>query len=466
MLAQRRIATEHGKVGMPMPFDSHNCYLDTPFEFVQKTAVTHLNLVIGDKSTLDDSSKYVQTIYRSLVYRKLHFCLMLFGYPCLLTRRLALQGIKLNPQISQYHKIFLSLASPIVSPNPDDFNWQLDDLADWVIGSDQYKSWNNQPAMGVLHIKGSLNMRLISEKLYTRFLNEHMSRNVCFFAFRKHDDRFNTAGAMIASLISQLVSRYQTFGGAGEICGMLVAQRSWCERDLVQLFESFFDEFFMPCPVFMIACLDECNETYHQFVQLLKEIDTTSEREFKFIVTTTNGVDESLNDVVSSWVTTGIQDFEKEENRRRANTTEAIHGVELNRLIQKKPTYRYFLGDIREILAKCGDNHQLGHLMVDCLANHGPSDSQSEIRKVLESLSSATPQAAIEAIFISFGSREKRARDMFSWIKYTFEPPTVQELAIAMKLEDGVSDEGIDDIDVDEIRGDIMIRARLLLFRI
>ncbi|KAM0514887.1 hypothetical protein ACHAPE_006563, partial [Trichoderma viride] len=444
MLAQSRIATKHGKVGMPMPFDSHNCHLDTPFEFLQKTAITHLNLVNGDKFASDDNSKYVQAIHGKLGKTPYH--------------------IKLNANISQFHKILLSLAPPIVPPNPDDFKWQLNDLADWVIGSDQYKSWNNQPAMGVLHIKGSPNMRLVSEKLYTQFLDERISRNVCFFAFRKNDDRFNTAGAMLASLICQLVSRFRTFGGAGEALTMLVAQRSWCERDLVQLFESFFDDIFIPFTVFMIACLDECNETNDQFLQLLKEIGAASEKKFRFIFTTTNDTDKSLEDVVSSWFTIDIQDFEKTGTGMRGSTMESIYSIELNRLTQKKPTYHYFLGDIKDILTKCGDNHQLGHLMVDWLANYGPSGSQSGIRKALESLSSATPQAIAEAIFVSFGSREKRARDMFSWIRYTFEPPTVQELAIAMELEDGVSDEGIDDIDVDEIRGDTMKFGRVFSF--
>lgn len=343
-----------------------------------------------------------------------------------------------------------------VPPNPDDFGWQLNDLADWVIGSDQYKSWNNQPAMSVLHVKGLLNMRLISEKLRTRFLDEHISRNICFFAFQRTDDRFNTAGVMLASLICQLVSRSQTFGTAEDVVRMLVIQRSWCERDLVQLFESLLDSYFIPFTVFVIACLDECNETYHQFLQLLKEIGITSEKKFKFIFTTTDGVDKSLEDIVSSWFTIDIQDFAKGGKRIQGITTESVYGVELNRLTQKKPIYRYFSENIREILTKCDDNHQLGHLMVDWLANYGPSGPQSEIRKALESLSSATPQAIIETIFISFGNREKRARDILSWIKYTFESPTMRELAIARKLEDGVGDEGLEDIDVDEIRGDIM----------
>ncbi|UKZ63232.1 uncharacterized protein TrAtP1_004461 [Trichoderma atroviride] len=292
------------------------------------------------------------------------------------------------------------------------------------MGSDQYKLWNSQPAMGVLHIKASLNTRLISEKLYARLLDERNSGNVYFFAFRRNDDRFNTAGAMLASLICQLVSKCQTFGGADEALKMLVAQRSWCEGDLVRLFESFFDSLYIPFAVFVIACLDECNETCHQFLRLLRDIDATLERKFKFIFTTAKGVDKSLQD--------GDTGF-----RGRGSQT--------------KPTYRFFLEDIREILTDCGDNHQLGLLMVDWLANYGPSGSQSGIRKTLKSLSSATPRAVIDTVVISFGNREKRAREMLSWVKYTFESLTIRELAIAMKLEDGVGDE-----DIDEIRSDIL----------
>ncbi|KAK1250181.1 hypothetical protein MKX08_010184 [Trichoderma sp. CBMAI-0020] len=359
ILAQSNIAIKRGNVRTPMPFDPHNCRLDTSFELVQKTAITHRNLVNGDKSTSDDNSNDAQAIHDNLA-TPFH--------------------IKFKARISQLHKILLSLAPPIVPPNPDAFGWQLNELADRVMGSDQYKLWNSQPAMGVLHVKASLNTRLISEKLFSQLLDEHVSRNVYFFAFRRNDGRFNTAG----------------------------------------------------------------------------NIDATSEKKFKFIFTTANEVDKSLQDIASSWVTMETEDPEEGGVRIWGSTMESIYGAELSRLTKKKPRYRFFLEDIREILTDCGDNHQLGLVMVDWLANYGPSGSQSGIRQTLESLSSATPRAVIDTVVISFGNREKRAREMLSWIKYTFESPTMRELAIAMRLEDGVGDEDVHDIDFDEVRGDIL----------
>ncbi|KAL6831423.1 ankyrin repeat-containing domain protein [Trichoderma sp. SZMC 28015] len=419
-------------------------YLDIPFEYVATTSISHLDLVVGDETAIGHTDNFVRAIRDRLNK---------FPY-----------YVGIRRDIAQYQKILLALSPPIIPPNPNTLGSRHHDLADCITGTDRYNKWIKQPGMSVLNIEGPANMRLTSENLFIRLSKDSVSRNILYFAFRRHDHRFNTVGAMLTSLLSQLISRHQSLGNCGEAMKMLFLQRAWSQKDLLQLFDTFHGSSIVAPTIFFIACLDECDESYHQFLELLKELESISEKSFKFIITTSIGSRSQLKRAVSCWPVINLLDITSNNNRERLESLDQIYDVELKRLFGKKPVYHDFRQRVLDILANCGNDYDLGLLIIRWLANNRQADTRARAAALLKSLSNPTPQAVLETILSSFESRQTRALNIISWITFAFEPPTLGELAVAVKMADEAEEDDLHDIEFDDFHNDILQFGQIFFF--
>ena len=304
-------------------------------------------------------------------------------------------------------------------------------------------------------------MVLKSQEVFRHLQGQLILRNILYFEFKRHDSRFNNLLAMLASFIAQIVSRCQVGDIIKIAFEMLTAHRAWTFHDLLQLFEVLQDSDEMKPMVYMIACVDQCNESQSALLEQLLSLREITEKGQKFIIT--SGTDESLRDKLSPWPAVNMDEFPTEGKKIWTATFDSTYSFLLRHLFDAKPIFAKFEATVRDILHECGLDYRLGHLVLRWFIDAKQKTTKAGIQKTLESLSPITPKSVLETILSSFDIKDQtRAHSLLLWVKCAFQPLTIWELGIALKLADEFGEDDLEDIDYDELRENLRQFGRVL----
>jgi len=355
-------------------------------------------------------------------------------------------------------KTFLSMSPPSLPAKWSQFTWQPYDFSDFVLGQDKYKAWDRRRSSGVLHIRGTLMMRLFSDKFWdcrlSFFLDTPYEKDLAYFAFSRADSRFNSVDKLLTFMITNIVSRNEHMPEVVLIYDMLTKQRAWTTRDLVQTFRSCYDTPDLRPMSFMVACLEDCDDSIHVLLDLIKELHDLSEKQFRFIFTTTAGANKQIDEALARWPVIDLAEFTKSGDEWTFDS-DRRHGSWLKLLYEKKPIYARFRGEINNLLSQWGPDDIVGDMVPPWLHDYGPDATKDSVRKTLSAVKGIDFPSLVDLIKDSFGDRRTRALSIISWVKHAFEPLTIFELGVAVELSEGAAEEDIDDIFLDEIARDV-----------
>ncbi|KAK0655664.1 ankyrin repeat-containing domain protein [Cercophora newfieldiana] len=434
--------------GMALPWKVLQCYYVLPYEYSKETSIPHLELANGDAAAEYDWDKFTDSIRTKLGV-----------FPYYITPL---------SSVAQIQKTFLSMSPPALPPISQDFGWQPYSFDRWICDTVQYQDWQKQRALSILHIRGASQMRLRSDKFWQWILydveDEAIQRNIAYFAFNRNDARFNTVERLLSFMIASIVGRNQSLDAIRPIYDMIRNQRAWTTKDLVQTFLACHDSPEIRPMTFMIACLEECDESVFLPLKLFAGLSSMSEKPFKFILTSTTGVNERLDKELASWPTVDLEEYPK-TGEEWPNSYEGRYSFDLGRLKEKKPVYAHLEGQLKEWLAQFGPEDRLGDFIVRWLVNGKQDSSRSGVKKTLAALATPTFESFLEVIFATFGPREKRARDLLTWTTFAFEPLTTFELGIGVELSQDATEEDVEDIFFDDIQDDIRQFSLLFAYR-
>ena len=313
-------------------------------------------------------------------------------------------------------------------------------------------------------------MRLASEKLWEWILYdigdiaEPRNRATAFFAFNREDARFRTVEQLAGFMIANIVARNQQVEEIRPIYDMLLAQRAWTAQDLLQAFFSCHGTPTLRPMAFMIACLEECDDSIYQLLDLIAKLSSLSERPFRFILTSTSGVEDRLNRELVKWPTIDIATFQR-GGWEWSLSFDSRYGLDMRLLLEKKPVYAHFATELRDLLGRFGPDDRLGDLILRWLIHGKQNNSRAGVKRTLAAIPSLTYDSFLEMVVASFGVREKRARDVLKWVTFAYEPLTTFELGIGVELSQGTDEDDLEDVYFDEVQEDVKQFTMVFAYR-
>ncbi|KAK0632450.1 ankyrin repeat-containing domain protein [Immersiella caudata] len=448
-IVNRGIGDDDNHIGLP--FKVLKCYYNLPYEYSKETSISHLQLADGDSTAENDWDKFVDPISK-----------MMGLFPFYITN---------VDSVAQIQKTFLSMSPPALPPLSMDYGWSPYAVNPWISETDQYKGWKKQRTLSILHIRGPSQMRIRSDKFWEWILydtaediDDPTKRNTAYFAFSRNDARFNTVERLLTFMIASIVGRNQNIEGIRPIYDMLRNQRAWTTKDLVHTLLACHDSLAIQPMTFMIACLEQCDESVYLLLRLFAGLISMSEKPFKFILTSTTGVNEQLDRELAVWPTIDLAEYPV-TGQEWPFAFESRFGTDMRRLTERKPAYVGLQEQVKEWLAQFGPEDRLGDYILSWLITGKQDNSKAGIKKTLAALAKPTFDSFLGHIIATFGPREQRARDLLTWATFAFEPLTTFELAIAVELSQGTTEEDLEDIFLDDFQDDVKQFSLLFAYR-
>ncbi|KAF6780721.1 hypothetical protein CMUS01_16813, partial [Colletotrichum musicola] len=247
-----------------------SCLADVPYEQARAWNTPHLRLIDVD----DDSIAFANV-----------FGPQMGQHPF---------TIEPEPHAVPIHRVLINQSPPMASWDLDEFTLLSDNSKRWIADHEEYQKWLDSSGLGILHLRcpeGSTKM--LSHRFYRDILKDTRDSNL-FHIFSQRDNRCNSLGSLFANLNCQLVGRYSEGYRYSSCWAVLASQRACTPQDLTQIFSSYRRAAHLKAAVYFIACLDECDETRYNLIEILKNMSRTSEQPARFVVTTTKGRDEHL----------------------------------------------------------------------------------------------------------------------------------------------------------------------------
>ncbi|KAK0390548.1 hypothetical protein NLU13_0052 [Sarocladium strictum] len=428
------------------PFSEDQVTLDAPWEYFKMCSIPHHELVDGgllDEGTTD--KHFAQTIRNE----KDEFptgVVNIFGTG--------------NSQKRNDHKLFLSMAPPCRPTQPTQFFWQPHSIQRWFVGLETYKEWYASTGIGILHVYGNSHLTIKSQELYGHFHEHKLIPNMIYFEFCRHDSRFNTLEAMLKTFVAHIITRVPQRNAAQDDYHAMIPLLRYYDAlsltDLMHMFRTMLMWRHIPPLVFMTACLDECDSGKHRLLGLIYSLRELTEMKHRFIITTLP--EEGLMSRLVGNYSINLDDFDTSANSAWTDTFEKTYDLHLGLLVDERPVFRPLMPHVREILALCGTDAWLGHLIVRWLAKKKAQPGRDTIRdaeRLLNSLEPVTADRVLNTIVHAFGAEVERAKMYLDWVTVAFRPLTLQELGTAVEFTESPTQETLDYIDFYHTRKDI-----------
>lgn len=322
----------------------------------------------------------------------------------------------------------------------------------------EYWKWLDSSGLGILHFRCPEGLtRMLSHRFYGYIAKP--KGNTLFHIFSRRDDRCNSLESLFANLNCQLVGRPSDTFTYSFAWAMLTSQHACTAQDLSQLFYSYCGSIHLKAAVYFICCLDECDETRYKLVEFLAGISKTSEQPLRFVVTTTKGRDKRLESQLASFPTIDGEEYMKrpEEQAALKNHMKKMVNDQVERLVHRRPAFLQFKDRIYEVLATCGQDHQLAAFVSRWLVETTLiRNNRFSIHNVLNRLTPLTTERFITVMLDAFGEHSARVRKMILWVRFAFEKPTLREIGESLYIAAKDKEvEGLEDIDYDELSNDI-----------
>ncbi|KAL4916455.1 ankyrin repeat-containing domain protein [Aspergillus aurantiobrunneus] len=226
--------------------------------------------------------------------------------------RAALTNCRQTVMDQTLHCVALYQAPPMYPPDVLYSSEFLPDVLDGILNSEVYNKWSQQRGLRVIHLQGTSGVSTISQLLNQRLngSGDH-DRNptpnaTLYFEFSRSDVRRNNIQAMLSAFVAALVSRFchEYSGWFKTYLDERCRNGSWGPDDLLQLLRLVRDTDGAEMVTFMLARLDECDESRTWFLNKISAISTRIRVPFAWMITTQGS--EDLTAAMSQWPTLGL----------------------------------------------------------------------------------------------------------------------------------------------------------------
>jgi ankyrin repeat protein len=353
------------------------------------------------------------------------------------------------------------MAPPCLPAQPYQFSWQPYIIENWFVEHGTYKEWLTGPGIGVLHAHGDSHMATKSQVLYSQLQGREHVPNMMYFEFRRHDSRFNSLEAMLKTFIAHIMTRVPQRNGTRDdysaMMPLIFHYQAMSLTDLMHIFRTMLMWRHIPPLVFMIACFDECDRNKYRLLGLIYSIREFTEMRHRFIITSL--AEERLMSRLAGNYSINLEDFNDVNDRPAwTDTFEKTYEIQLNLLTDGRPVFRSFMPHIREILASCGTDYRLGHLIIRWLLNKKTNpgrDTKAYAESVLDSLEPVTAENVLSTILHAFGPDVDRARIYLDWVTVAARPLTLIELGTAVDFTEDPTSDALSFVDFQNIRSEV-----------
>ncbi|KAF5542954.1 ankyrin 1 [Fusarium napiforme] len=263
-------------------------------------------------------------------------------------------------------------ASPVLPFRKVDPDWQHPELIEL----------QKRKETLLMHIRCSSGTEEVTETA-SFFLHRNKSSEfhpLLYMKFDTHDVRFNNCDAMIRTFLARLVcSRLGTGDFVSDILDVHTILGTLHNRTLLGMLQYVRDQKDFQAGVYVLGCLDECDESSIWFLSELRNILLKSEVCFKILITTTKGTlgDKSIASALSEFSQEHVKSIEycPEEpipfpvETKTSKLTGGCVGSGLHQ-------------DIHCILSGCAGDHDLCEVVVEWLGSD--TEQISRTRRLLD----------------------------------------------------------------------------------
>ncbi|KAL9133602.1 MAG: hypothetical protein Q9175_005214 [Cornicularia normoerica] len=321
---------------------------------------------------------------------------------------------------------------------------------DWITAHETYKTWFNSPTPSVLHVHGPTDTSDALEFIF-RCLDVHREAQqkrgiLTYFAFKKHDDRYNSVTAMLNTLLVQIFSECQDLYNAVKLPFEEMSHHSsWTQTDLLLLFRTMLSSWDHGGILCVIDSMNECDNSRMAFLEDICSFARHTERRFKIAITSTADCD--LQSVLTDWPTINLDDHQQDSHTINSRLASDID-LEVLELMQQRPKFHEFEKRITENLFACGQETHWRRLILNQLRFGENSSTKLEIERQLDVLPPTPPKEVLVRILAGIPLRRQQwARRVLVWTLYTFRSLSVSELGVALMFQDQSSPNLIEDFD-------------------
>ncbi|KAK1762661.1 ankyrin repeat-containing domain protein [Phialemonium atrogriseum] len=417
-------------------FPRYSASMGFPFETQSRwrSAINHLDLIHGVRPE-DEQGGDINWI---------PFFAKLFNTPGL--------PLQVNYRLIEDQGKFLSLMPPLRTANVgfDPNAPKIPSIA-WINKQEAYTKFSRRTVgQAILYLHGGEDHNMLPDisQVCQKFYLDHdldlleenddtLNRYVACFEFDKRDSRYNNLSSMLLTFLNDLIWHFWEGVDLDQIFEPLTQYRSLSLEDLYHAFSYLRHFGVVENLIFSISCFDHCDVTEREwFLERVLKEQSFTDAPYKIIIST-SAPDSFLTKTLPA---SSVIDLSKcpalREDGKLARDTD-MAGLEqsMTSLVEKRPTYRNFKSQIRELMDQCKEAPYLGRAILSWLSSYRPGNPKAGVEAVLRKMAPVTPQNLVNAFLGALApERQDWARTVYRWVKYAAEPLTLEMLAQALAL--------------------------------
>jgi hypothetical protein len=228
---------------------------------------------------------------------------------------------------------------------------------DWILVHETYTNWLSSDGPGILHIHGTTRSSKAAKYLFQVLSDRHFvnpsTEIPIYFSFDKHDDRRNSILGMLNTVLAQIFSHSLILANRGSgYAEKMTLSHSWSQEELILILRVVLMNLNYRSIICVLDGFDECDESRRTFLKDFCYFSSVTEHRWKiaFISRTTP----DIQNILSNCPTINVDENIDPENVK-INLAYDID-VELMALISQRPIYTGFKDDVRDMLAKIGED--------------------------------------------------------------------------------------------------------------
>ncbi|GJC96275.1 ankyrin repeat protein [Colletotrichum higginsianum] len=361
---------------------------------------------------------------------------------------------------------------------------------DWIFTHERFKRFDESIGPYTLWIQGTdedaSRMAMISQHVYARYENEQTDKAGCeepqesaafHFRFDKFDRRYNGIKPMLATFLSELSCHMGSRPGgdrtARRVFESLGWYRNWSLSGLFNLFTETRRCADVGSVAIILSCFDSCvEEERNWFLARVLEHQSRTDLNYRLVIVTSKQDLPFLKDSIPETHVISLEEcpvpvvgYALDEKELNADGLWPY----LEDVLRKRPVLSSLAGSLKNAIEKhcqAVAAPYLGYRILEWLRHFGRGLPVAEITATVDRLvlpllqQPATTPRNVLSMFIHAapltGDKQALALTIYRWVKYAFEPLTIEALGHALIASTG-SNTLLLDIDYEQLLRDMTV---------
>lgn len=164
----------------------------------------------------------------------------------------------------------------------------------WISQNESFTAWLNSHGPGILHVYGSTGVSDAAEYIFycldkRRDEKQNITDIVTLSTFRRYDARCNSVGALLSTLLAQILNHENLYYAMSVEFNQTLDQRGWTDLELLIAFSKVISYTLTERILCVINGLNECDNSSSRFLECIFQLARNTEHGFKIAFTNDHG---------------------------------------------------------------------------------------------------------------------------------------------------------------------------------